>query len=88
VVTYTLQELVTQYGEKVLYDSQEAAADILGKHDMAVLEAEDVPGVLEFLCQGGQGDWMIILSKKCTRFPVMELSTCYDLGDCSLLLGS
>ena len=88
MITYGLQELVSKYGEDLLFDSREVVEAILGDHDMVVLDPGGVPEVLQFLCQGSEGDWMLILSKKCSLFPVMGLSTCYDLGSFSLLLGS
>jgi hypothetical protein len=63
-------------------------AELLGESAMAILDIDDIPEVLEYLCQGAEGDWMLALSKKSSLFPVMQLTVCYDLGDFSLLLGS
>lgn len=85
---HSFQELVSEFGEQLLFDCQDAASGILKDNTLAVLDIDAVPEVFQFLCQGEQGDWLMVLSKGCTLFPVMELTTCYDLGDFSVLLGS
>ena len=86
--TYSVQEIVAEHGEELLFDCREAAAAILKDNGLAILDIDSIPEEFQFLCQGEGGDWMMVLSKGCPLFPVMELTICYDLGDFTVLLGS
>jgi hypothetical protein len=88
VRTYSVQEVVTEYGESLLFDCQEAASKILGGHDLAILDIDTIPEEFQFLYQGEQGNWLMVLSKGCSLFPVMDLTICYDLGEFLVFLGS